>query len=638
MPPSPEELEQIPRTGPGRLGDFAPPKSMIKVTGLALLVGAIAAGVAFLLLKLIGLLDNLFFYGRVAFDLAVPSASPWYLVFFVPIAGGLAVGLMARYGSEGIRGHGIPEALESILTDGSKMQPKLAILKPISAAISIGTGGPFGAEGPIIMTGGAFGSVFSQLLKLTADQRKTLLVAGAAAGMAATFNAPLASILLAVELLLFEWKPRSLVPVAAAVVVSTIIRGYLLGTGPIFPVPHVALHLSPLVYVFCAVAGALGGVLAVGATGIVYFAEDTFTKLRHVHWMWWPAIGGVIVGIGGLIQPKALSVGYGVIHDLLLGQNTLYLVVSILIVKTLIWGLSLGSGTSGGVLAPTFMMGAALGGLEAYGFPQVGGGFWALMGLAAVVGGVMRSPFTGIIFSLELTHLWGALLPIVVSSVVAYAVSVLILKRSVITEKVARRGAHLSREYTVDPLETMFGYEVMWREIVTFPASAPLTYAVRTFISGEHTQYRDHQHRQRLYPVLDENNKLCGLVTRRDMLDVALTNDQAKQGEQSNDPRTVADIMVSNPLTVYADQTLREIANALSEKGLARAPVVARDDPTKVLGLVTATQLLQGRARHVEEEYQPERILHMRLIPGLGWDHSGMHATPGEADLSREEH
>jgi CBS domain-containing protein len=279
------------------------------------------------------------------------------------------------------------------------------------------------------------------------------------------------------------------------------------------------------------------------------------------------------------------------------------------------------------------MMGAALGGLEAYGFPHVAGGFWALIGLAAVVGGVMRSPFTGIIFSLELTHLWGALLPIVVSSVVAYAVSVLILKRSVITEKVARRGAHLSREYTVDPLETMFGYDVMWREIITFPAGAALKQAVDTFINDGYVQNRDHQHRQRLYPVLDVDGGLAGLVTRRDMLDAALT----KFTTDGNERRTVADIMVADPLTVYADQTLREIANALAEQGLARAPVVDRNDPRKVLGLITATQLLQGRARHVEEEYQPERILHMRLIPGLGWDRSGMHGLPGEAGLSRRE-
>ena len=457
-----------------RLGDFTLDARVLPITGLALVVGAAGAGAAYCLLRLIGLITNLVFYQRVSTALVAPGAvhhNP-ALILLAPVAGGLAVGLMARYGSEKIRGHGMPEAIEAILTGSSRVQPRVAVLKPISAAISIGTGGPFGAEGPIIMTGGAVGSILAQALKLTADERKTLLVAGAAAGMAATFNAPLASVLLAVELLLFEWRPRSLVPVGAAVTVAVICRGWLLGTAPVFPVTDL-VHPGPAAIGLALIPGLTGGLLAIAATGLVYLAEDAFKKLPF-HWMWWPAIGGAIIGIGGLIEPRALGVGYDVIDQLLTGRAGLSLIVGILVVKTLIWSLSLGSGTSGGVLAPVFMIGGALGALEGNLLPHVFPGFWAMAGLAAVLGGVMRSPLTGIVFTLELTHAWNDLTPLLVASVSAYLLSALLLKRSVLTEKIARRGLHLTREYSTDPLETFFVREVMTTDPVVLTADATL--------------------------------------------------------------------------------------------------------------------------------------------------------------------
>ncbi|MFE0463548.1 chloride channel protein [Kitasatospora sp. NPDC058965] len=443
---------------------------MLLVTGFALVVGGLGSVAAFLLLKLIGLVSNLVFFQRWSTGMVAPGAAhqPWWLVLFAPVAGGLVIGLMARYGSEKIRGHGMPEAIEAILTGGSKVAPRVAVLKPVSAAISIGTGGPFGAEGPIIMTGGAIGSILAQLLRLSADERKALLVSGAAAGMAATFNSPLAAVLLAVELLLFEWRPRSFVPVVAAVAVATVGRGYLLGTAAVFPVPTAGLHVSTAAQALCVVAGAVGGLLAVAATWLVYRAEDAFAKLPF-HWMWWPAIGGLVIGVGGLFEPRALGVGYDVIDQLLTGRATTSLIIGILVVKTLIWSLSLGSGTSGGVLAPVFMIGGALGAAEGLVLPQVVPGFWAMTGLAAVVGGVMRSPLTGVVFTMELTHAWGAGPSLLISSTTAYALSALVLKRSVLTEKIARRGLHLTREYSTDPLETFFVEEVM----DPWPAAGP---------------------------------------------------------------------------------------------------------------------------------------------------------------------
>ncbi len=432
------------------------------VAALAVPIGAFSAGVAWCLLQLIGLITNLVFYDRVGTALVAPGDahhSP-ALILLAPVFGGLVVGVLARYGSEKIRGHGIPETIESILISGSRVQPRVAILKPLASAIAIGTGGPFGAEGPIIMTGGAFGSIGAQFLQLTADERKTLLVSGAAAGMAATFNAPLASVLLAVELLLFEWRPRSLIPVVTAVAVATVVRVPLLGSGAIFPAPAGALHLDAGAYALCIASGISAALLAVVATSLVYLSEDGFRRLP-IHWMWWPAIGGLIIGIGGLIVPQALGVGYNVISAELDGSIGLQLVVGIFIVKTVIWSLSLGSGTSGGVLAPMLMIGAALGSLEAALFPDVAAGFWPLVALAGVLGGVMRSPLTGVAFAAELTGRWDAVLPLLIGAVAAYAASVLLLRRSVLTEKIARRGLHLTREYSIDPLEVLFVGDVM---------------------------------------------------------------------------------------------------------------------------------------------------------------------------------
>jgi H+/Cl- antiporter ClcA/CBS domain-containing protein len=589
---------------PEHLGDFTLRRDVLRICALALPIGALSAVVAALLLQLIGLCTNLFFHGRLSSEMTSPNPSTWLLALLVPVAGGLVVGLMARFGSDKIRGHGIPEAIEAILTRGSKVSPKVSVLKPLSAAISIGSGGPFGAEGPIIMTGGSCGSVLAQFLRLTADQRKTLMVAGAAAGMAATFNAPLASILLAVELLLFEWRPRSFLPTVASVVAATIVRSYLLGSDALFPMVRAAVDASPLVYLCCGAAGVLGGLLAYVATKLVYFSEDVFAKLP-VHWMWWPAIGGLVIGIGGLVEPRALGVGYDVIGAFLQGNATMSLILGILVVKTLIWGLSLGSGTSGGVLAPMFMLGGALGALEAQVFPAVSPGFWALMGLAAVIGGVMRSPLTGIVFSLELTHMWSALLPVVVSASAAYLVSCLLLQRSVLTEKIARRGYHLSREYTVDPLEGMFVGEVMDDDISTLSADEPLSQTIGRLLPDENSE------RQRLFPVLDGRNRIAGVVTRRELLDI---------GRNGHGGRTVGDVATREVVSVHPDQTLREVAFEFAQRGVARAPVVDRDDPSRLIGMVTLTRLLEGRLRAWREDKVRERP--------LGWNRKEKEPEP----------
>ncbi|MFI5306306.1 MAG: chloride channel protein [Polyangiales bacterium] len=456
---------------PDELGDFTATPRMLSIAGLAIAIGAMSAVVALALLRLIGLFTNLFFYQRLSTAFVSPAQNRLgLLAALVPVAGGLIIGVMARYGSDRIRGHGIPEALEAILTRGSRVEPKVALLKPISAAISIGSGGPFGAEGPIIMTGGAFGSMIAQLFHLTAAERKTLLVAGAAAGMSATFSAPIASVLLAVELLLFELKPRSFVPVSLASATAMLVRVPLLGAGPLFSVPSHRAFVGASGLAASIVVGLLAGSLAWLMTRSVYASEDLFKRLP-LHWMWWPALGGIVVGVGGLIYPRALGVGYDTIEALLRGTLSVHETLQLVVVKWTIWAIFLGSGTSGGVLAPLLMIGSALGGLAAPWLPDEGTGFWPLVAMGAVLGGTMRSPLTGVVFATELTGDRNVLLPLLVASTVAHAFTVLTMRRSILTEKVARRGFHVSREYAIDPLEVLFARDVMQTALVELPAS-----------------------------------------------------------------------------------------------------------------------------------------------------------------------
>ncbi len=444
------------------LGDFTTTKRTIAISMIAIAIGVIAGYVALFLLKLIAFFTNVFFFQRFTLDEARPADHHLgLLVIAIPAIGGLIIGLMARFGSDKIRGHGIPEALESIMLRGSRVEPKLAILKPISAAISIGSGGPFGAEGPIIMTGGAFGSLIAQSFRLTAAERKTLLVAGAAGGMSATFGTPIAATLLAVELLLFEWKPRSFIPVMLAAATAMATRHYLFSPQPLF---STGAHASTFEVPTLAAAGVCGigaGMLATAMTASVYLFEDMFHKLKRIHWMWWPAIGGIVIGIGGVIEPRALGVGYDSIGALLQGHMELAAIALLVVVKWTIWSFSLGSGTSGGVLAPLLMIGCALGALEGHILPFEGSGFWSLVSMGAILGGTMRSPLTGIMFAAEVTHDFDAILPIAIATVIAHGFTVLVLKRSILTEKLVRRGYHITREYAIDPLEVLFVRDVV---------------------------------------------------------------------------------------------------------------------------------------------------------------------------------
>jgi len=560
---------------PRRLADYSADYRMLILAAMAIVAGTGGAFGAWLLLKLIAFATNLLWSGKASFMPALIANRGALLVLLIPVAGGLAVGLMARFGSEKIRGHGIPEAIETILFGDSKLSLKVALLKPISSAVSIGSGGPFGAEGPIIMTGGAIGSLFAQLFDLSAAERKTLLVAGATAGMTGIFGTPLASIMLAVELLLFEWKPRSFVPVVTAVLVSLAWRPLLVGAGPLFPFPApTPAGMEPVA--ISAAIGLITGLLAAVMSFLLYRIEDGFHALP-IHWMWWPAIGAVVVGIGGLFDLRVLGAGYGSIQDLLNGSLVVKAVILLLIVKALVWLVALGSGTSGGILAPLLILGGCAGFLIGQYLPG-DPGFWAMIGMAGVMSGTMRAPMTGALFAAELTNHLSALPETIAAGSAAYAISVLVMKRSILTEKIARRGRHILREYSVDALEFLQAGQLMTSNPETLPGDMSLTDAADFFAD---------QASHRSYPVVDRHGRLLGLVSRQEALEWRVAGHADSR---------LADAM-SDASTGYAfpETPCGEVADMMVESGVGRVPIVAPGD-RKVVGIISRQDLLKVRS------------------------------------------
>lgn len=569
--------------------DFSSSNRLLLLSAFAVVIGGLSTLGAWLLLAMIRFFTNLFFYQTLSLAHSSPADNQlgaW--VILVPALGGLIVGLMARYGSDKIRGHGIPEALEAILFGKSQMSAKVAVLKPLSSGVVIGSGGPFGAEGPVIMTGGAAASLLAQAFHLTSAERKALLVAGACAGMTAVFGTPLAAILLAVELLLFELRPRSLLPVALACTVAGFLRPLWAESGPLFamqtpPVDTIALAS-------CVVAGLACGMLCTAMSSVLYKVEDAFGRLP-IHWMWWPALGGLVVGLGGWLEPRALGVGYDVIGDLLANHLTLSVVVALVLVKAVIWVVALGSGTSGGILAPLLMIGAGLGCVLGPWLPGGDVRLWALVCMAATLGGTMRAPLMAVVFAFELTFDTNALLPTILGCVVAYGFSVVAMPRSILTEKIARRGLHVYREYGVDPLERHFVNEVMTNEVIAISAAMP--------VPDVQARYFGIDQKQRAYPVID-GDRLLGVVERGD-LPPAVVQDAGQP---------VAELLQGIPITyALANETCRAVASRMASLGLERLPVVESPESLKLVGVVSRSDLLKPAQQLHEEESRRERFL-----------------------------
>ncbi|OZI18649.1 chloride channel protein [Bordetella genomosp. 9] len=573
-------------------GDFAASARLLRIAAIAAVIGILSTLTAYALLRLIGFFTNLFFFQRLSFDARSPADNALGLwVIVVPAIGGLIIGLIARYGTEKIRGHGIPEAIEAILFGKSRMSPKVAVLKPLSSAIAIGSGGPFGAEGPIIMTGGAIGSLIAQHFHLSGAERKTLLVAGATAGMTAVFGTPIAAVMLAVELLLFELRPRSFLPVAVACAVAGFFRPLVLEGGALFPLQTDVL--GPTGLVACAVAGVVAGALSWGLSTSLYKMEDLFMKLP-LHWMWWPALGGLAIGIGGYFQPRALGVGYDVIGDLLHNHLALGAVAGLILVKAVIWVISLASGTSGGVLAPLLMMGAAAGAILGPYMPGGQPGLWPMVSMAATLGGMMRAPIMAVLFAFELTHDVNALLPLLTASACAYGFTVLVMRRSILTEKIARRGYHIYREYGIDPLERHFVHEVMTAAVRTIDADV----APRVALDGYFGEGQTH----RAYPVV-RAGALLGMIDRDALL----------QGLADPAAHRMADLFGANvPIMALPGETCRTVANRLAVHGLERVPVVADAASRRLVGLISRSDLVKPSLAFSEEE---ERFETFRRTP-----------------------
>jgi H+/Cl- antiporter ClcA len=579
--------------------DFSTNARLPGMFALAACIGAVSTLAAFVLVNLIRLFTNLFFFGTLSFVERSPASNALGLwVIGVPVIGGLIVGLMARYGSEKIRGHGIPEAIEAILFGKSKMSPKVAVLKPLSSGIVIGSGGPFGAEGPIIVTGGALGSLIGQCVKVTSAERKTLLVAGAAAGMTAVFGTPVAAVLLAVELLLFEWRPRSFLPVAAACAVAGFARALFFGTGSLFPLETGVPDGWSLIS--CVVAGLLSGALASGLSAALYKTEDLFGKLP-IHWMWWPALGGLVVGIGGWLEPRALGVGYDVIGDLLYQHIALQIALLLLAVKAVMWLAALGSGTSGGVLAPLLMLGAGLGAVLSHCLPGDQPALWPLVCMAATLGATLGAPLTAIVFAFGLTHDSNALLPLLTATLIAHGFSTVVMRRSIMTEKIARRGHHIYREYGVDPLERHYVDEVMTAPVESIDAGMTVGATLKTFFGANQVR--------RAYPVV-RDGAVLGVADR------AFLEQFCGEDPEPRCAMSLADAF-GQRTSAFAlpSETCRLVATRLAVHGLERLPVVADRKSMRLVGIVSRSDLVKPSLSHFEEEHKRERF--RRLTPAF---------------------
>lgn len=576
---------------------------VVRVCAVAVALGVVAALVAQVLLRLIWFVTGLAFHGTLSFSHQTPMDNHLGLwVIPVPVVGGIIVGFMARYGSRAIRGHGIPEAMEQVILNQSRIPPRITFLKPLSAAVAIGTGGPFGAEGPIIATGGALGSLVGQLIRTTASERKTLLAAGAGAGMAATFGSPVSAVILAIELLLFEYRARSMIPVALAAATATAVRYFFDGSGAVFAMPNLQQPGGEALTIY-ACLGAVFGLLSVVVTRATYLVEDAFERLP-IHWMWWPAIGGLVVGVVGHFFPRTLGVGYSNITDILSGNLTVGVLATLAVWKFVSWAVALGSGTSGGTLAPLFTIGGAAGGLAGYAaahlFPGAGVDprIAALVGMASIFAGASRAMLASAVFAFETTLQPLGLLPLLSGCAASFLVSSLFMRNTIMTEKIARRGVRVPAEYEADLLDQVTVREVATRDPVTLRTDQTIGQA-RQWLASR-APGTSHQG----FPVLDERGILHSIVTLRTLLDPAVPADTTLE-------RTAR----RPPVIVYDDNSLREAVDHMVRHDIGRLPVFERST-TKLVGIITRSDLLGAYRRRIEQSGASHRQLAWRsLIP-----------------------
>lgn len=568
------------------------------VSLLAAVIGILAGLVAFVLYKLIGLFTNIAYYHTFSTVFRSPENNHLgYWVIVIPVVGGLIVGVMAKWGSPKIKGHGIPEAMEAVLTSRSRIEAKVAILKPLSAAIAIGTGGPFGAEGPIIQTGGAFGSLIGQIVSTTAAERKVLLACGAGAGMAATFNTPIAGVILAIELLLFEFRSRSFIPLVIATTLATSMHFLLLGNGAMFHVNGMSFGI-PYGLPYYVLLGLICGFVAIGFTKVLYWVEDHFDALP-IDDLWHPAIGALALGIIGFFVPRVLGVGYDTISDILNSQLTLHLLIVIAIFKALALVISLGSGTSGGLLAPMFMSSAALGGAYAMlvnhlvPSAHLSPGAFALVAMAAVFGSAARATFAFIVFAFEITRDYNSVLPLMLGCVIADFIALKYLKNSIMTEKLARRGLNTHSDFETNVMRQVPVGEVMHTDAALISPAMTVGEAADRIAAHDPNLTR-----HRAMVVVDDSGHLAGVVTQNDIL-----RDLATDGGRE---RHIGDIASRSAIVSYPDENVFDALQRMLENEVGRLVVVERTDPSRVVGYLSRASVMAAWTKHMQEEYRRE--------------------------------
>ena len=570
-------------------------KRLVTIASLAILIAICISFIAKFLIYLIDVITNISFHGTFSFAHASPADnSLGWLVIIVPVVGGIIVGLMALYGSKAIRGHGIPEAMEQILTNQSKIKPTITYLKPISSAIAIGTGGPFGAEGPIIATGGALGSTLGQLLKITHNERKILLASGATAGMAAIFGSPIAGIFLAIELLLFEFSPRSIIPVALACITGAAGHHFLFGSGPVFAIKKFIEAPSNTALLTYSVIGISIGLLSVLVTKIVYLIEDGFEKLP-IHWMWWPAIGGLAVGIIGYYAPHTLGVGYENITNILSGDMAINVVLSLCLFKFISWAIALGSGTSGGTLAPLLTIGGAagalLGSVIIHFFPASGITITlaALIGMSAMFAGASRALLTSIIFALEVTGQSNALLPLLASCTASYLISFFLMESTIMTEKITRRGVKTPDSYEPDILEKILVKEVIKENELVINEENSIR-DVRQWLEKEKEYISNY------FIIVSKDNEFMGIISSSSLF-----------SNHQNQDNPVGKLIKRNNFSVTMDTPLRTAVEMMARENVDILPVVS--DKKTVTGVLSYKEIISAYKHGMDD--------HEKKNPGI---------------------
>lgn len=577
------------------------PRNKKRLLTIALLAVTIAIAISFIakfLMDLVYFITRLSFYGELGISHVTPVDNHlgWWVIL-IPAAGGLIVGLMALYGSKAIRGHGIPEAMEQILTNQSKIKPTITYLKPISSAIAIGSGGPFGAEGPIIATGGALGSTLGQLLNITHNERKVLLASGATAGMAAIFGSPIAAIFLAIELLLFEFSPRAIIPVALACITGAAGHHFLFGAGPVFPVGHLIENPSNTALLIYSIIGILSGVLSVFVTKIVYWIEDTFEKLP-IHWMWWPAIGGLIVGIVGYFSPRTLGVGYENITDILSGNLPIQLVLSLCILKFVSWAIALGSGTSGGTLAPLMTIGGAAGALMAsvilFYFPESGItlSLAALVGMSALFAGASRALLTSIIFALEVTGQSNALLPLLAACTASYFVSFFMMENTIMTEKITRRGVKTPDSYEPDILESISVEQVLNKEGIVLSDDNSIE-EVRQWLENEP------DYNSNYFIVVNKDSVFKGIISSSNLL-----------SSHHHPEKLIGELIKRNNISIRNENSLRTAVEVMARENIDMLPVVSGEN--KLMGILSYKDIIAAYKKDIDNNLQKKPSISLK--------------------------